>query len=287
MGWKRKNRKRTLKSGVKKISGLFFIVIILLAFFFIFKSNFFSIRFLEIYKEKADCIDDMDIEQTSNLKGGNIFFINFSDLENRLKVKFYCIKNIELSKKYPDKVRLSVFGRQPVLILITEKEINATSSAKLLEQFSGDIATGSAEASKSAEIFAEENNNLNESFLIDEEGIPYSKNTDQIDAPRVFSANMNIYLGQKIKGNIISGTLKIMQNLKIFGVSVNSAKIYSEKYLLINGEPKIVFRLNGKEDVQIASLQLILKTAKMNSNMIEFIDLRFDKPVVKFAPKKK
>ncbi|MBI4038755.1 hypothetical protein HY384_02235 [Candidatus Daviesbacteria bacterium] len=61
-----------------------------------------------------------------------------------------------------------------------------------------------------------------------------------------------------------------------------------DDFFLINpysNNPRIIFRLSNSLDVQLASLQLILGKAKIDGSRLEFIDLRFDKPVLKFTPK--
>ena len=62
-----------------------------------------------------------------------------------------------------------------------------------------------------------------------------------------------------------------------------------DNYLIVFPQvdnPKVFFRLDNEIDLQLASLQLILEKAKIDERILEFIDLRFDKPIVRFAPKK-
>ena len=80
-------------------------------------------------------------------------------------------------------------------------------------------------------------------------------------------------------------SLTILDKVKIYRLSITEASIF-EDVLMNNTAPKIIFKLRNDIDKQIASLQLILEKAKMETSKLEFIDLRFDKPIVRIAPKK-
>ncbi|TSC87728.1 MAG: Uncharacterized protein G01um10147_414 [Microgenomates group bacterium Gr01-1014_7] len=233
---------------------------------FLFRSNIFTITSIEVEIEKVGCVESDKIRDASNLLGQNFFLLNSSKLENDLKNKYVCIHKVNLSRYFPNKVKLFIFGREPAAILIVLKDGEATESAE---------ATPSAEASSSAE-----------GFVVDNEGVVYSNSIEQINAPYIYAGGLNLTVGQKIKDDFIGKILKILEKLKSFGVDVKETKIYSNSLLLTGAMPRIIFKLSDNIDTQIASLQLILNKAKIDGEILEFIDLRFDKPVVKFAPKK-
>lgn len=114
-----------------------------------------------------------------------------------------------------------------------------------------------------------------EAFLLDEEGAIFSGTT---------SATLKIY--SETKNINFKNILAILNKIKIFGIEVGEA-VVTQNSLTINSMPKIVLDLSRETEMQIASLQLILQQAKIDGEAAEFIDLRFDKPVVRFAPKKK
>lgn len=114
-----------------------------------------------------------------------------------------------------------------------------------------------------------------EGFLLDEEGVLFSGTA---------SATLKIYSAEK---NInFKSILAILNKIKIFGIEVGEVVVAANN-LMINSMPKIVLDLDKDHNMQTASLQLILQQAKIDEEAAEFIDLRFDKPVVRFAPKKK
>lgn len=125
----------------------------------------------------------------------------------------------------------------------------------------------------------------------------FSKNIGSLDIPKLYLYNSKISLGQEL-GASINNALKILSKTKTFGVDAEKSWVI-DNFLITDttSKSRVIFKLNDKVDIQIASLQLILAEAKINhrtiptepgidSNKLEFIDLRFDKPIVRFAPKK-
>lgn len=260
------------------------ILLIVLAGSMLFSSNVVVINSVDVETEKVDCTDVYKIRESSGVLGQNLLLLDFKKIESDLKNNFLCIRKVEGLRIFPDKVRLLVIGREPAAILVLSKDQEATESG-VLEKFSEVWATSSAEASPSAgfNFFVE---GPVENFVVDNEGVVYSTDIEQINAPKVFVSGLNLNLGQKIKENLITNLLKILEKVRSFGIEARETKIYSNHLLLVNSMPRIIFRLDGKIDTQIASLQLILQKAKIDEDILEFIDLRFDKQIVRFAPKK-
>ncbi len=260
-------RRIKLKSNkLLKIFFLFFIILFIL-FYLLLRSNFFTIKQIEIKKEKVDCATEQQIRNSTNLLGENFFLINTKNLIKNLQTKFICIKDINLARLLPDKVKLEVIGREGVALLVSLKNQEASLSS------TENIATPSAD--------------LENSFIVDNEGFVFSKGVEGVNIPIIYTYEKNISLGQRLD-NLITDSLQILDKCKTFGLEVRSGLI-NNNLLVINpfsDSIKIIFSLNNAIDTQIASLQLILQKAKIDSSQLEFIDLRFDKPVVKFAPKK-
>lgn len=286
MRWRKKrSRQITRKFPLKKLLVLSLILVSLIGIYFVFSAKIFFIKSIEIHLNKIDCVDETRIREASNLIGKNFFYLDFYGVENDLKKKFICIKGISFSKKLPDYVKMNVFGREAAALLTLTNQSEASESG-ILENFMQTQASSSAASSESAKL-SFSTSGVSEKFIVDSDGMIFSKNYEQFSAPEVYISGINLSLGQMLEKGLVSNTLKILEKVKTFGIEVKEAKVISEKALLINGNPKIVFRLDSDIDKQTASLQLILKTAKIDSNTLEFVDLRFDKPIVKFAPKKK
>lgn len=227
------------------------IPLILLLIFLIFRIGLFNIKKIEVEGDRLGCADNDQIKDSSKLLGQNFFTLDQKKLTKSLKEKFICIKDVNLSKTFPNKVGIKVSLRQPAAILATLKK--------------WPIATPSAE-------------DISETFVIDDEGVVFSKDSENLNVPKVFVANLN-FPGISF--------LQILDKIKTLGIDIKDTFI-DDNFFAVNSEtgPQIIFGLDDPVDVQLASLQLILDKAKIDSSVLEFVDLRYDKPVVRFAPKK-
>lgn len=245
----------------KKKNLLVFILALGLILFFISQSNFFSIKKVEVFvTNRLDCANQTQLKDSVQLLGKNIFFINIDDLSRKVKEKFFCVKNISLAKNLFDKVEINVSGREPAAYL---------------------LATPSAQEATS-------------SFLIDDEGVVFSMDINNLTIPTVFVNITNFSLGQKLERG--AEIAKILDKIKTYGLD-GKISVLEDNSFIIQSNPKVIFSLERNIDKQLASLQLILNKAKINRRTVptevginaeelEFIDLRFDKPVIKIAPKK-
>lgn len=285
--------KKILKKSnrYKRLVKLTFIILfLLLLFFWISKFNLLSIKKVDLLtKNKIDCTDDTQLIQTAQLFGKEIFF-DLNDSKDSIKKKFFCIKEVIIEKKFPNGIKLIVAGREPFAKLIYLRNKEASISA-----FLDNIATPSSEASV-------------EAFLMDDEGVIFSKDNNNLDISKIFliQSEISLFLGEKIDNNIISPVTKILAKVKSFGLNTNSSLLTNSSFIIFS-DPKVAFKLDNKVDTQIASLQLILGKAKINRGTIsseernrdiiptdvgidpskmDFIDLRFDKPVIKNVSKK-
>lgn len=119
-----------------------------------------------------------------------------------------------------------------------------------------------------------------EFYLVDDEGIVFSK-TERIGLPFILVTNLDL------DKNLLAKAVRILQKIEEINLTVNEAIVDSNQTMLINSDPKLQFNLNQDIEVKLASLQLILDKAKIDNEKMDFIDLRFEKPVVKFTPKEK
>ncbi len=243
-----------------RIKSAFFLAVLLLMLLIIFKSNFFTIKQINIKSAKVSCIDEKSLKEKSNLFGQNFFLVDEKKVKEVIKKNFICIKDINLSKNLPDKIKLDIIGRIPAVSLYSIKNWEASASS-LIEN----VATPSADLT-------------DEPNLIDDEGIIFSKGDFQF-LPKIY------FFGDKPAGDYLAKALNILKSLK--DLSLDNSHIFIFKnFFITSGNPKVVFDLDEDIDIQIASLQLIVQKAKIDSSKLMFIDLRFDKPVVKYAPKK-
>lgn len=255
---KQKRGKSKLISKIWKI-GIGVLILFLTADAYLFvNSRFFNIKSVDVFLDKVGCTNENTIKNETSLFGKNFFLINAKSLEKQIKDKYFCIKLVNLSKTFPNKIKILVSGREAVAIL-------ASDSASLAND-----------------------SETTDQFLVDSEGILFARPQGE-NVPRIYLWADQLTLGKKIEVKIIGNSLIILEKIKSFGVNVKDARIYSKDNLIINPEtemPHIYFSLGKDIEVQLASLQLILTQAKIEMQEMEFIDLQYDKPVVKYAPKK-
>lgn len=263
-----RRRHKKNKSGFsRKIVPLIILILFILGLSLFFKSNFLKVQFVDVSLNNAGCSDEKGVIDKSNLLGQNIFFIDQKKLSENIKQSFVCIKSVNLSKSLPSRVKLDVLGRNPTARFYSVKTFDASASA-LIES----MATSSA-------------SQVGDVYLVDEEGVIFAKDTTAQDLPKVTIFGLDLSIGMDFTDSL-KKTLRILEELKHLGIENKETYIFND-FLITTSYPKVVFNLSRDIDIQIASLQLIVQKAKINSEVLEFIDLRFDKPLIKFAPKKK
>ena len=248
---------------------LFIIIILVPAIFFgIFKLNLFTIKKIEVKNDKANCIDENRLTHEPTILGKNLFLVDAKKIRELLKKNFICIKDINFSKNLLSKLRMEVIGRIPVASLYSIKDWEASASSLIENK-----ATPSASQKEGP-------------YNGDDEGVIFEKGNDLVGFPKVDIIGLDLALGINLPDDYLKKTFKILEELKHLGINNNQSFVFTN-LVITSGNPKIIFRLDQDIDIQIASLQLIVQKAKIDSEVLEFIDLRFDKPLIKFAPKKR
>lgn len=224
--------------------------------------RFLVVKNLDINLINLSCTDSKSLSDSSELLGQSIFMLNEKKVEEELKEKYLCIKRISFNKHLPTRVELEVFGREGAVNLVQLDPKVATPSTSF-----ENVATPSAEEISSGKF-----------YTIDEEGIIFGESKVE-GLPIIYS------FGEQT--NLIKEVVRIIDKLKTFGLETKDGYLIKTATFMVDIYPKIIFNLSGNVDVQLASLQLILEQAKIKMENLEFIDLRFDKPIVRLAPKNK
>lgn len=257
-------RKRKKKNNIRLLLFPALVLFVTAGIFLLYnKSDFLSIKKIDIQAKNVSCADADSIRISTGILGQNFFLIKQHEIENNLKKKFACIKSIGVSKTFPDKISLRAVNREVLAVLASlknkEASLSATPSAELVREY----------------------------FLVDSEGVVFGSGVSDSGALKIYIFDREIAVGKKLTG-ITADIPKILDKFKSLNIPVDAARINQEFFIVTSLSPasQILFRLNDNVNEQLASLQLILNKAKMDLNELEFIDLRFDKPVVRFAPKK-
>lgn len=287
-GKKRNSRTPTSKKRyIKFLLVLAGLVLIGLIISFI-KSGFFEIKNIRI-KSTLTCTNQNDLQRRlSQTVGKNYFSINQKKVEEQILKEFPCVSSLTFKNGFFKDFLLNIFSSNKyVNVFITERkpiaQINLITQKLDLIDLKALEATSSSSAGQLN--FQTDESSVSGIFLADNLNYIFSKNEDK-SLPQVFLISGNLSIGQKLPPGMLQDTLEILKKLNELSVEVKTARIESGQ-LLIDGSQKLIFSLNKDINYQLASLQLILQKAKMESKLMEKIDLRFDKPVVVYSPKKK
>lgn len=266
-----------------KIITIFILIFILIGI--IYRFGLFNINQIEVKKNNVQCFDDQKFLSEFNtsklslseIKNENILFFNEQRIKNKIFSEYVCVKNISFEKKFPNKLKIIINGRKSIakissyksneLIDLKELEATVSSEAALLDWSSSETSS-------------------TDNFIIDDEGIIFT-NKDENGLPVLYMpiADNLLKIGNKLKNTDFKKVSLLFNKLSQMNVNLLQTKL-SGQNLQVLGQPKIVFLLEKDVLKQLASLQLILEKAKIDERNMEIIDLRFDKPVVKYLPKK-
>ncbi len=240
------------------------LIIIAATIYSLFFSEFLKIKNVDVSLDRVSCIKSEDLKNQLNLEDQNILFVKSTTVIKSIKEKNYCIKDINLQRNFPNTVLIRAFGRDPAAVLKVLENVSSD-SARL--KFEDQQASGSAVSSE-ATISAKE-------LIVDNQGIKFSSDTSHQNLPVIFI--------RKYDQESVKKAISIIEKTKIFNIPFTQASIF-EQTLYLDSKPRIIFSLKGDQQKQLASLQLILTKAKMDD--MDTIDLRFEKPIVKYSSRK-
>ncbi len=271
-----KFRNRLINRIPKKIFiGLIGIVVIMVLFILL-KSQVFDIKTINVSPQDIGCATTNQIINRSMFLGKKIFSISEKTVEANLKSQFICIESIEMKKSLPNVIDLKINQRQPIL-KITNMTI-ALPELSLPRE-----ATDSTETANFSSLnFDISSATEGSSLLVDKDGFAFN-NANNSTLPEIYLLNQPLKLKDMLKHETAPKTQKILNTLSKHKL-VSDKLILIDSFLLIDGPIKLAFSLNEDIDRQLASLQLILDAATINSKAVDTVDLRFDKPIVKYLP---
>jgi cell division septal protein FtsQ len=282
MQTKRKRLLKRLHFSKLSITIFLLVVLILLTFYTIFFSGVFTLKTVEFNPRQISCAPLEGIKAVLPKKQ-NILFIKAQEQAEIIRAKFPCLESVVIEKRFPDTLLIHVVERKTVALLrsgiktvpiVVDLPVEATSEAT--------ASSSSAQPKVEPEDpFKIDEFLYSKYFSVDSHGFVLSENPVS-DTPLplfYYLDDQELMVYAHLEEGIMETALHLMQKLYEMQIIVQSAKI-EEKNLFIDGPIRITFLLNKEIDAQIIPLQLILQKAKIDSEVIEKIDLRFDKPVV-------
>jgi cell division septal protein FtsQ len=282
MQTKRKRLLKRLHFSKLSITIFLLVALTLLTFYTIFFSGVFTLHTVEFNPRQISCAPLESIKAVLPKKQ-NILFIKAQEHAEVIRAKFPCLESVVIEKRFPDTLLIQVVERKTVALL--RSGIKIVPIVVDLPVESTTEATASS-ASAQPKVEPEDPFKIDEFlyskyFSVDSHGFVLSENPVAENPLPLFYYldDHELKVNEHLEDGIMLSALQLMQKLYEMQIVVQSAKI-EERNLFINGPIRIIFLLNKEIDAQIIPLQLILQKAKIDSEVIEKIDLRFDKPVV-------
>ena len=213
--------------------------------------DFFKIKRVVCFEEEFPCQSERlsIFEQVYN---ENIFLFGSLELSKKTKEANPEIEKLEITKLLPGTLRIKIIKRRPAVYLTSNKK---------------------------------------EYFLSDANGVifqgPLTENDFFKNLPLIIFApeSLKLELGLDLKNyESFKKALHLQETLKGFFINFLEIKIENEGDLTLSLNNGITATFSAKKNLkrQVASLQLILKQSKIEEKFIYEIDLRFEKPVIKF-----
>lgn len=231
-----------------------------------------------VVKEGVGCVEEDRIIKDGAFLNQNIIFFNKSLIEKKLKEKYLCIDSLTVEKKYPDTLNLFLKERERALRIGI---IKGESFIKLPEVTE---ATPSSQAAFLTIDMSVNEASVSGIYITDKNGFVFDAGGERSTLPMIYLVGYETGLGRRIDKDIVNLSLQLINRLKDMSITYKTVKIMGDM-VLVNGDLKLTFSLAKNLNRQLASLQLILQKAKMNSKSMEKIDLRFEKPIVIYSQK--
>ena len=220
------------------------------AFFMLFAGAFFSINsFFSVREIRVTSNGGrQDLKSVEVLKNKNLLLININDSQNILYSANPDIKTISIEKKYPSTLDISVVFDEPLAALVVSQGF----------------------------------------FILSSEGrILYKVHDNKTNLPKInYYQKLNysqFSSGETIDYKDIKTALYFLRKTRDLGMQVNTIDIKGLDMIALNLDKKMILFTTEKDlNTQGYELEVVARQLKIQGKEFVALDLRFDKPVVKF-----
>lgn len=251
---RKKNRKQSLTSrffviryiSIILIVGFFMTVFIRSAISLITNSSYFHIANIE----STNKLSDIDLKKISYLRGKNIFYVDLKEFQDKLHRLYPDASRIRVSKRLPNQIFIDFTFRTP------------------FARF----------------------DSFGQSGIIDQQGYIISMERNMDDSQKLPLITGFSFSGFKTGKIITSGALHSGIEIIEKFYKIDSLNQYSLKKVDVSHLSRIRIHLNQDLNIildqkgitdKLNFLGIILARSEINQKQIQYIDLRFEEPVVK------
>ncbi|HUW21977.1 MAG TPA: hypothetical protein VMW41_04945 [Candidatus Bathyarchaeia archaeon] len=255
-----------------------FLILIITSFTFLIVYLFTNTDILRI--KKLDCyLDNRRCSQEIwagiyNLVSGRLSLALSGDwLGAKIQKIFPQYKNEKVEVKFPDRLVVNLSEGLPVAIAVFDFSGNLT--------FNREINLKQIETS-----FYQAKSISNVRWLVDERGVVYSEAEENNSLPRMLikiKEPISLSSGSSLADLSFPPFWEIIQVLSDVNLPLKYGYIETQsgQMMVFSPDWRAIFSFNNT-DFQVDSLQLILSRAKIEGKVPQLIDLRFEKPIVKY-----
>lgn len=264
-------RRKIFLRILRIISTLLISLLAIIALFFLLKSDFFKIDTISCFVNDTPCSGEVWTKLLSLSVGKNVLFLSPKTLTEEIQKNFPDVDGVMIKKTLPNKLNFELKAREAIAVIVQEAQPQFKAATE-----SAQISTSSAEGKP---VFLGK-----DFFIVDKTGVVFKKADSSFDLPIILISDIGeINLGQKVPTDPLVQSITLVTLLSKLDLKPEILKVSEGTVLAwLAGGPKAAFSLKKELPSQVGSLQLILSRAKIEGKTPEVIDLRFDKPVVKF-----
>lgn len=215
---------------------------------FIFGTLFFFVNYFKISVFEIEGEKNIILNGTSSFIGDNLIFFDTEEAQKQLINENSSLKDIKIDKIYPNKLKIKFKLSEPIALL--------------------KVSAGYFALSDEARIIAKRRNlDLN---------LPLLTYYQQFDF-------MSFNIGDKIDYQDIRYALKILRITLNLGINPDTIDIKDINMIASKiGEKEILFSSEKDLDQEEKEFETIIRSFKIQGKNFKLLDLRFDKPIVKF-----
>ena len=230
---------------LKKISPFFLFFLFLFSFLCIY--HFFQVKVIEIEGEFS--LIDFKSVLANRLKNKNLLFLSEKEEEKKIKNNYPYVEEVFIKKSFPDKIFVQIKFYSPMAVI------------------------------KNSQGF----------FILSSDG----RILQTVREKRVLLPTINYYqlinslvykTGDWLDFYDLKVSLKLIKKMEDLNLKINTVDIENQDMILfnLNDNQEIVFTSKKEVEKQFFPIPIILRQLKVEGRKFKRIDVRFDKPIIKF-----
>lgn len=259
------------------ISFLVIVFLSLLSLFLVFRSDLFVIHEVLVEVRPQTKILSRTIDEAklaldltkSRSEGRSMFFVDSAKIIDEIQKNFLSFKDVSLQRDYPNRLNLILEARVPVAEVVIW---SASSAARLLPS-EGELAAPGL------------NQELKSRLVSDADGYLFAKTASPSGLPLInIFLDREVIVGEKLAEEQVETALKIIEGLESYHLGIAEIGLigWESIPLRLNDSTLVIFKTHKEVGEQVAALHAIVTRHRMEKRKARIIDLRYDKPVVKY-----